>query len=124
MIENVIFEFYRGDTYTRDFSIKPAGLTIEEIYFTIKQKENDKKSIMQKKLNNGIVLTDIDDEKKTYNILIDADDTNDFKIADYPFDIEIVIPTSTTKKRKKTIIKGIMRLKNDITTNHNEGSVS
>lgn len=120
MIENVIFEFYRGDTYTRDFSIKPSNLSIEEIFFTVKEKEDDKRALIQKKINDGITLADVDEEKKTYNLLIDADDTDDFRISDYPFDIEIIMPTSTTKKKKKTIIKGIMRLKNDITTNHNE----
>ena len=123
-MENIIFEFYRGDTYSRDFAIKPASVNIEQIYFTVKQKENDRKYVLQKTIGNGITLVDVDEEKKIYNLLIDADDTNDFKIADYSFDIEIIIPTTTTKKKKKTIITGVISLKNDITTNHNERGLS
>ena len=123
-MENVIFEFYRGDTYSRNFAIKPPEVNIEQIYFTVKEKENDRKYVLQKIIGSGITLVDIDEEKKVYNLLIDADDTNDFKIGEYSFDVEIIVPTSTLKKKKKTIIKGIMRLKNDITTNHNERGLS
>lgn len=128
-MEDVIFEFYIGDTYTRDFTL--AGYTddIDEVYFTVKKNDGDKNPILQKYLDNGITLTDVQYEddgttikSRTWNILIGADDTEDMKPdVEYPFDIEIITPKDEDEI-KKTIIKGIVLLKTATTRKWNEGA--
>lgn len=125
-MENVLFEFHIGDTYTRDFTLEGYSSPIDFMYFSVKKNNKDKRVVLQKTLSDGITLTDeIDDEQgnpisRTYNILINAEDTEglatDF---DYPFDIEIVtdlIPHMI----KKTIITGTLRLKEATTRIYNE----
>lgn len=120
-MENVLFEFYIGDTYTRDFTISGYSSEIDEIFFTAKKDENDKRYVMQKKLNNGITLVDTEEDTKTYNILIDASDTDDLKAdTNYYFDIKIITPVTSGEQIEKTIITGTMRLKNHATRQYNE----
>lgn len=112
-MEDVIFEFYIGDTYTRDFTISGYTDTIDDVYFTIKKNDLDKKFLIQKILNNGITLTDIQYEddgetikSRTYNLYLNAVDTESLKPdIEYPFDIEIVT-NKDNDTLKKTIIKG------------------
>ena len=112
-MEDVIFQFYIGDTYTRDFTIQGYTEDIDEVYFTIKKNDLDKKFLIQKTLDNGITLTDIQYDEdgetilsRTYNILVDATDTEVLKPdIEYPMDIEIVTNKDNTDI-KKTIIKG------------------
>lgn len=118
-MDNVIFEFYIGDTYSRDFTLTGYSETIDEVYFTVKKSDKDKNFILQKTLDNGITL--VDDEPRTYNILIDATDTETLNVdTEYPFDIEIVT-TKTEGDIKKTIIKGVVLLKEATTRIWNEG---
>ena len=123
-MKDVIFEFYIGDTYTRDLEISGYSAEITQIYFTVKKSNKDKHSVLQKKLNDGISLVDIqyDGEgnilSRTYNLLIDSDDTEDLQPDfDYSFDFEIVSPNNI----KKTIITGIFRVTNTSTRKFNEG---
>lgn len=125
-MENVLFEYYIGDTYTRDFTIEGYSSPIDFMYFSVKKNNNDKRVVLQKTLGDGITLTDVvydEDENpisRTYNILIDADDTEGLKTDyDYPFDIEIVT-TMLPHPIKKTIISGIFRLKEATTRSYNE----
>lgn len=124
---NVLFEFYIGDTYTRDFTISDYSSEITEVYFSVKKNNSDKRTVLQKKLDNGITLTDVqyDDEgnitSRTYNILINADDTEDMQVDfEYPFDIEIITPGANSVDIKKTIISGIFKLKSATTRKYNE----
>ena len=115
------FESVRGDTYSRDFSIKKSNWNkpIDEIYFTLKASETDKNIVMQKKLSldNGITLMEkADDGTYYYNITIGATETDDFKVdKDYYFDIQILIGAI-----KKTIIKGMFVVSYDITRTRDE----
>lgn len=125
-MKDVIFEFYIGDTYSRDFTISGYSSDIDQIYFTVKKNNNDKRYVLQKTLDNGITLVDVeyDDDgnivSRTYNLLIDAEETEILKPdIDYSFDIEIV--TDETKDIKKTIITGIFRVVNTTTRIYNEG---
>ena len=119
-MNDVIFEFYRGDTYTRDFTITGYKSKIDNIYFTVKENENDKRAMLSKKLNDGITLVDETEDSKTYNLLINCIDTNDFKTnKDYYFDIEI-ITHAVGGDIRKTILKGTMTLQTDITQPCNE----
>jgi hypothetical protein len=121
-MNNVLFEFYIGDTYTRDFTITGYSSEITNVYFTVKSNNTDKRYVLQKKLNDGITLTDDSGEGeeriRTYNILINAGETENMKPdKDYSFDIEIVSPNNI----KKTIITGTFRLINTSTRQYNEG---
>lgn len=120
-MKDVKFEFYIGDTYTRDFIINGYSDTISEVYFTVKKADDDKYHVLKKTLDNGITLTDVqyDDEgtiiSRTYNLLLDAEETEDLKVdVEYPFDIEIITPKDD-EDVKKTIIKGVLVL-NSATT--------
>lgn len=120
-MDNVVFQFYIGDTYTRDFIINGYSDTISEVYFTVKKEDDDMNHLLKKTLDNGITLTDVqyDEEgtiiSRTYNLLLDAIDTEVLKTdTEYPFDIEIITPKTDTDV-KKTIIKGMLVL-NSATT--------
>lgn len=127
-MKDAIFEFYIGDTYTRDFIIGGYTDTIDDVFFTVKKADDDKNYLLQKTLGNGITLTDIQYEddgetikSRTYNLLIDADDTEGLKAEiEYPFDIEIVTE-KTNDDLKLTIIKGVLVLDSATTRKWNEG---
>lgn len=118
MIETDL-EFRIGDTYERNFTISKYSDDIDEMYFSIKKNDGNKRVILQKTLENGItIVTDetIDGVRyRTYQLFIDANDTESMKTGvEYPFDIEIVTDKDETKL-KKTIVKGNVIL-NDATT--------
>ena len=121
-MENVMFEFYIGDTYTRDFTITGYSDSIDDIYLTIKKEDDDSRFLLQYTLGHGITLTDVvyDTDgttilSRTYNILISAIDTEILKAdVEYPMDIEIVTQKDTDTL-KKTIIKGYVVLKSATT---------
>jgi len=126
-MENVIFEFYIGDTYSRDFTLSGYTSPIDEVYFSVKKNNTDKRTVLQKTLEDGITLVDVEYDtdgsilKRTYNILIDASDTEDMQMGyDYSFDIEIVTPVLSGENIKKTVITGIFRLKEATTRSFNE----
>ena len=73
MITDVLFEFYRGDTYQRDFTVTGWSLPISKVFFTVKEDIEKKNHVLQKTLGNGIELVDITqvdevNEIKTYNL--------------------------------------------------------
>lgn len=114
------FQFVRGDTYTRDIEIKEYSKPINNVYFTVKEKEKDKAIVFRKKLYDGISLVETKENSRVYNILIDSEDTDNLKTDyDYYFDVEIITNT-TSKPIKLTVIKGTMTLDTDITRVFNE----
>lgn len=126
-MKDVLFEYYIGDTYTRDLTIDGYSDEISNIYFSVKQNNKDKRTVLQKTLDNGITLVDVqyDGEgnivSRTYNLLIDAEDTETLKPDfDYSFDFEIVTPGANDTDIKKTIITGIFRVLNTTTRYYNE----
>ena len=122
VLQNIVFEFFRGDTYTRDFAISGWSLPISEMYFTVKENVENKKVLVQKTLNNGITLVDENEEgKKTYNLSICCTDTDNMKIdKDYVFDIEMHSLGTNGEVIKKTIITGVVRLLGSATRYCNE----
>ena len=126
-MENVIFEFYIGDTYTRDIIISGYSENIDNVFFTVKKNVGDKNFVLQKTLGDGIELTDIvyDDDgttilSRTYNVLLNANDTENMKPdTEYVFDFEIVT-NETSDDIKKTVMTGIVNLKNAATRVYNE----
>ena len=113
-MEKVNFNFIKGDTYSRGFTID-IELPISQIYFTVKEKSTDKNYVLQKTLTKGIEQDP--DIPNRYVLTIEADDTNNFKVNyDYVFDIQIVVSAV-----KKTIIGGYLTLDDwDITAKVNE----
>lgn len=121
MLENILFEFYRGDTYTRDFAISGWSFPVSKMYFTVKEDIEKKNYVLQKTLDDGITLVDETDDLKTYNLKICCTDTDNMKIdTDYVFDIEIHSQGVNGEVVKKTIITGIVRLKGSATKTCNE----
>lgn len=111
----VAFEFFRGDTYERNFSIQWSK-EITEIYFTLKSSSDDKKPLIQKKLGNGINLMDVTEEGNIYLLTIDAEDTETLSPnTTYYFDIAVL-----SNNIKKTPIIGTLTLKEDYTRKKDE----
>lgn len=120
-MKDILIEFYRGDTYSRDFTITGWSLPISKIYFTVKEDIEKKSFALQKTLGNGITLVEEDEEKKTYNLTICCTDTDDMKVdTDYTFDIEIHSEGTSDMAIKKTIATGTLRLKGSATRTCNE----
>lgn len=121
MLENVLFEFRKGDTYSRDFTITDYELEISKVFFTVKNNSSDKRYVLQKKLDDGITIVSDEEGVKTYNILINATDTDDMKVDyDYFFDVEIVSPGTGEDEIKQTLMVGTLRLKEVATQTVNE----
>lgn len=117
---DILFEFYRGDTYSRDFIIKGWSLPISNVYFTAKENINNKKACLQKTLNNGITLVEENEEGRTFNLNIYCSDTDCLKVdTDYVFDIEIHSNVNG-EVVKKTIATGTLRLWASATRTCNE----
>lgn len=115
-----LFEFYRGTTYSRDFTLAGWSLSIDKVYFTVKENIKDKKPVLQKRLENGITLVSDEDGVKTFNILIDATDTDNMKTDfDYVFDIKIISP-GLEEDIKEVLMEGVLRLKGSATAVYNE----
>ena len=120
-MDNVRFEFYRGRTYTRDFTIVGYDEKIDEIYFTTCENPNNKRYCIRKTLNNGITVVDEgineDGEKfTTYNLLIEATDTDHMKADfEYGFDIALI-----SGNKKLQVITGILMLDGTYTKTCNE----
>lgn len=111
MVTDVLFEFYRGDTYSRDFTLTGWSFPISKVYFTVKEKVEDKNAVLQKKLGEGITLVEETDEGKMFNLNICCTDTDDLKAEyEYVFDIEIQSTGEDGTVIKKTIITGTMNL--------------
>lgn len=126
-MDNVIFEFYIGNTFSKDFTLSGYQEEIDEVYFTVKKADDDKKFVLQKTLDNGITLVDVEYEpdgttilSRTYNILINAGDTENLKVeTEYPFDVKIITSESPSDI-KETVIKGNVILKSAVTRAYNE----
>ena len=119
-MEDVLFEFYIGRTYTRDLEIT-WNKEIEEMYFTVKSAVDDKAYVLQKTLGNGILLVEktvMEDGsiKYLFNITIEATDTDKMDIdKDYVFDVALVSGVI-----KQTAITGTLRLNGTATATNNE----
>lgn len=108
------FEFFIGNTYERNITISNYDDDIDEMYFSVKKSDSDKRVVLQKTLDNGITLMSdetIDDVRyRTYQLVIDSDDTEGMKPdVEYPFDVKIVT-IKDDNEIKETIVKGNVTL--------------
>lgn len=121
-MDNVKFEFYKGRTYTRDFTITGYNDLVDEIYFTTCENVNNKNYCLRKTLTGGgitVVDSGTDEEGNnytTYNLLIEATDTDHMKI-DYEYGFDIAIISGT---KKTEVITGTLQLKGTYTKTCNE----
>lgn len=118
------FEYFIGDTYERNFKVKKYTDDIDAVYFSVKKSNSDKRTALQKTLDNGITLVDdevVDSERqRTYQLMINSEDTEDMTPdQEYEFDIEIVTNKDDTDI-KQTIITGNFVLTNATTRIWNE----
>lgn len=117
-------EYFIGDTYERNFIVKKYTDDIDSVFFSVKKSNGDKKTVLQKTLDNGITLVDdvvVDNERRrTYQLMINAEDTEDMTPEqEYEFDVEIVTNKDDTDL-KQTIITGNFILTNATTRLWNE----
>ena len=109
-MNNAKMEFVKGDTYTRDFTISGYNEEIDEIKFTVKNNESDKRPILQKSFEDGITIVSDEDGVKTYNLSIQANDTDDMK-TDYDYYFAIKLFTNEIGGDiETTAIKGTLTL--------------
>lgn len=117
-------EYFIGDTYERNFVVKKYTDDIDSVFFSVKKSNGDKKTVLQKTLDNGITLVDdvvVDNERRrTYQLMINAEDTEDMTPEqEYEFDVEIVT-NKDDANIKQTIITGNFILTNATTRMWNE----
>lgn len=107
-----IFSMVRGDTQSFELEITEnnESVTVDSIYFTVKNDAHTDEVLFQKKLNDGITLTD-----NIYNITIDPSDTDSLGYGRYAYDIEII-----KNSIKKTIAVGVLDIKEEVTFVINE----
>lgn len=120
-MNNVKFEFYRGRTYTRDFTITGFTQPIDEVFFTCCENVNNKDYCLRKSLNNGITIVDTGTDEDgnsytTFNLLINATDTDHMKAnKEYGFDIALI-----SGANKIQVITGTLTLDGTYTKTCNE----
>jgi hypothetical protein len=102
----------RGDTQSFELEITEnnESVTVDSIYFTVKNDTHTEEVLFQKKLNDGITLTN-----DVYNITIDPSDTDNLDYGRYAYDIEII-----KNSIKKTIAVGVLDIKEEVTFVINE----
>lgn len=113
LIEN--FEFYRGDTFTRNIVLENVRFPLDELYFTIRSTDKAK-IVVQKKLGKGLEVVSHTDT--TYRVLLTIDSTDtDGMMTDfeYFYDLELI-----SGRQKKTILEGTIVLATDYTRTRNE----
>lgn len=110
------FKYIRGDTYVRYFSINKLQYSpITEIFYTVKQ-DQDNKALVMKTLGNGIELLSEDDEKLHYILTLNCNCTDRLKAqTKYVHDIQVL-----SNGVKKTLMKGELYLDKEVTTTHCE----
>ena len=93
----------RGDTFQFDFQVNNAVAPLRKAYFTMTLKDQ---YVLQKKLNDGITEVNTD----VYRVRLEAEDTHDFPLKDYEYDMELTFGTDVV-----TPIEGTFTLTKDQT---------
>ena len=96
-VNELNIKMVKGDSLSFTVQIEGLKVDLDTAYFTVKNNEGDLSPLLQKSLKNGITKVDTDKylEDKSYF-----------------YDLEIRIGDSV-----HTIVKGLFKLVNDITTN-------
>lgn len=103
----------RGDSKTLILKVKDGNSTIsdfDKVYFSVKKDCFTEDLILQKKLNSGITKNET-----TYEILIDASDTDNLEYGRYEYDIEVI-----KGSLKETVLGGVFTIEKEVTFVSNE----
>jgi len=105
-------DMVRGDTLA--FAVK---ITFDEdvqeldsAYFTCKRNYADTEPVFQKKLSNGIYVSEQTDDGLIYTVRVAPDDTKDVDAGKYYYDMEIGCNGDVF-----TILHGVLEIENDVT---------
>ena len=122
-MEKLNLKIYKGQTYQRNFIISDFDYDINQIYFTVKEQPDNKYVALQKKLNDGIQLMDIDEKTgaKIYLLSIEPDDTENLKTT-YNYGYDITIRAGNNNFIKEPIIMGSFCIEPVYTTKKEENN--
>ena len=117
--ENI--EFYRGRTYSRDFTINDFTDQVDDIKFTACENPANKHYCLRKSLGKGIEVVDTGTNEDgttytTYNLTIEATDTDHLK-ANFEYGYDIVLYSGNDKHQ---LIEGKINLLSTFTKSCNE----
>lgn len=104
-VNELNIKMIKGDSLSFTFEVEELGVDIDKALFTVKNNADDTSVLFQKSLTNGI--SKIDNNK--YLVMIVPRDTLYLDIKTYYYDLEITIGDSV-----HTVIKGLLKLDNDI----------
>lgn len=107
-VNELNIKMVKGDSLSFTVQIEGLKVDLDTAYFTVKNNEGELSPILQKSLENGITKVDTD----KYLVMITPRDTKYLEDKSYFYDLEIRIGDSV-----HTIVKGLFKLVNDITTN-------
>lgn len=115
-----MISFIRGDVKVIKFQIRDEiyqkydFTEIDHLYFTVKEDDNIEEYVLQKSLENGIIVKD-----KCCYILINSNDTDKLPYGTYQYDIEF----SNNLGYVITLEKGTLNLEKETTFNSNKDFV-
>ena len=105
-------DMIRGDTLA--FAVKITfDSDVQELdsaYFTCKRNYAEDTPIFQKKLNNGIYVSEETDDGLIYIVRVAPKDTKDIDAGKYYYDLEIGVNSDVF-----TILYGVLDIENDVT---------
>lgn len=105
-VNELNIEMIKGDSLSFTFEVEDLETDLDSVYFTVKKSPEDKETLIQKSLTNGI--SKVTDTK--YLVMLSSLDTKFLDVANYFYDLEITIGSSV-----QTVIKGLLKLDTEIT---------
>lgn len=115
-MEKKNFKFTRGTTFSKYITIEGWKEEIDQLYFTMKINPTNKDYCLQKKLGDGIYITDSTEDSITINLTIDANDSEKLKCgSSYSYDLKII-----SGKLKTEVMTGTITLEQNVTLSCNE----
>lgn len=81
------FTLTKGDSLSFTITIEDTEIAPDDITFTVKDNVNSVSSVILKSLNGGITRTE--DEGYVYEVFIPYTDTEDLKLLNYIYQIEL-----------------------------------
>lgn len=99
------FHFHREDSDGNKITTEP-----DRLYFTVKNKPQDKTAVFQKTLEDMLF-----DEDSEYHFIIDPEDTDKMRFGNYYYDIEVI-----DEGVKTTISFGVFEVLAEVTHSGNE----
>lgn len=102
----------RGDTFAFAFEITGLNQELDTAFFTCKENYDDTTPLFQKSLSNGITKDEDNSTEETYvyKVRVAPEDTKGIVAKNYYYDLEIGANSDIY-----TILKGILRIENDVT---------